>query len=317
MDLISKYEKGYRYFCHWYQGNRNYGNQVKVFSRDQAVELITKWNGIENCGMSISTFVNGVPKLLYLPFDFDSSNLREAFDDAKKLYNMLVNMGYRASFHFSGRKGFHVLVPVKPDFYTKEQLRATQEFFSNILNLKTVDTQIFHDIRRIIRIPGTYHTKTGRLCEILVENDEGVNLDINKLSPPKSKRIDPTNFRIDNKTQKDGIYHDYPCIKKLVRDEEYWIQHHPRGRFEPTQIIRMSWVIELAHEGYTEEEILEEAEEIGWDDFNPNKTLYQIRHVMRNNYIHASCELLQNLGFCLPDCPYRTEWKPRKINNKK
>ena len=104
MDLISEFLHGTRMFCHWYSGKKSYGNQIKVANKQQVIELIKKYNGIENCGISISTFIDGVPHLLYLPFDFDSDNLREAFEDAKRLYNTMIDFGYKASFHFSDRR---------------------------------------------------------------------------------------------------------------------------------------------------------------------------------------------------------------------
>ena len=50
---------------------------------------------------------------MILPFDFDSKDLRDAWGDAKKLFNYLVDMGITCVLTFSGRKGFHVLVKYK------------------------------------------------------------------------------------------------------------------------------------------------------------------------------------------------------------
>jgi len=298
MDLISKYLNGYRYFCHWYSGKTLYGNQIKVYNREDVVRLIEKYNGIENCGISISTFVDGMPKLLYLPFDFDSTDLRKSFEDAKKLYNTVVDYGYNASFHFSGGKGFHVLIPVVPKFYTKDQLGRTQQFFKNILNLHTTDTQIFRDIRRIIRIPGTYHMN-GNLCDIYLNNEDGELLDIDELSPPQYNKFDPTDFKSYNGHS--HLYHPYPCIEERIVDEE------------PRQIIRFSWVIEKLHEGLSEEEIIKEIETFGWVDYNQDTTLYQIRHIRDNGYVHPNCDTFKALGLCKANCPYNREWHGKKI----
>lgn len=316
MDLISEFLGGYRYVCHWYSGKKQYGNQIKVHSREEVIDFIEKYNGTENCGISISTFVNGMPKLLYLPFDFDSTNLREAFEDAKRLYNTLVDFGYNASFHFSGGKGFHVLIPIIPKFYSKLQLLKAQQFFKRILNLKTADEQIFRDVRRIIRIPGTYHIN-GNLCDIYAEHTDGKLLDIEKLSPPEFNKFNKLQNNI-SKASNSIIHHDFPCVEKLIRDEDYWHEHHPRGSFEPNWLIRFAWIIEQSYKGRTEEEMVEDIESFGWDDFDYDKTVYNIRYIMDREYTHPNCDTFKELGFCLGNkCPYNKEWKVRKINDKK
>ena len=316
MDLIGEFLGGHRYFCYWYDGKKKYGNQIKVTNKQQVIELIEKHNGVHNCGISISTFINGIPKLLFLPFDFDSPNLRESFDDAKRLYNTLVDFGYKASFHFSGGKGFHVLIPIIPRFYSKLQLLKVQQFFKRILNLKTADEQIFRDVRRIIRIPGTYHIN-GNLCDVYAENTDGKLLDIEKLSPPEFSKFDNLEKKI-NTASNHVIYHDFPCVDKLIKDEEYWHEHHPRGSFEPNWIIRFAWIIEQAYKGRTEDEMIEDIESFEWDDYDPDKTRYNLRYVLDREYTHPNCDTFKEMGLCLGDeCPYNKKWNAKSINDKK
>lgn len=315
MDLISEFLGGHRYFCFWYSGKKQYGNQIKVTNRQQVVDLIKQHNGIHNCGISISTFINGIPKLLYLPFDFDSTNLRDAFEDAKKLYNTVVDFGYNASFHFSGGKGFHVIIPVVPKFYSKIQLLRVQQFFKRILNLKTADEQIFRDVRRIIRIPGTYHIN-GNLCDVYGEFNEGKLLDIEKLAPPEYSKFDKVS-NISTEEYNNSISHDFPCIEKLIKDKDYWYEHHPRNSFEPNWLIRFAWVLEQSYEGKSEDEIIDMIEEFNWDDYDPDKTKYNVRYILERGYAHPNCATLQDMGFCLNNCPYKKEWKPKRINDQK
>jgi len=313
MNLIDEFEGGYRYFCHWHSGKSLYGDQIKVHNKKEVISLIEKYNGMENCGISISTFVNGMPKLLYLPFDFDSPNLEDSFEDAKRLYNTIIGFGYKASFHFSGGKGFHVLIPIVPKHYSKIQLLKAQQFFKRTLNLETADEQIFRDVRRIIRIPGTYHMN-GNLCDVYAYNDEGKTLDLEELSPPEfNKFVD-----IGKSTKpipKNIIHHDYPCIERLINDREYWEQNHPRGENEPHWLIRFAWVIEQAYKGKTPEEMLEEIREFDWDDFDEEKTLYNINYILERDYTHPTCDTLQELGLCLDGCPYKKVYRPKRIND--
>ena len=316
MDLISEFLGGHRYFCHWHSGKTLYGNQIKVHNKKEVIKLIEKYNGSENCGISISTFINGMPKLLYLPFDFDSTNLREAFEDAKRLYNTMVGFGYKASFHFSGGKGFHVLIPIVPKHYSKIQLLKAQQFFKRILKLETADEQIFRDIRRIIRIPGTYHMN-GNLCDIYMKNDNGNVLDIENLSPPDFSKFKNLGHSINNSSMNNRIYHDYPCVERLINDEDYWHEHHPRGSFEPHWLIRFAWIIEQSYKGRTADEMIEDIEDFRWDDYDKDKTLYNIKYILERGYTHPNCDTLKEMNLCLDKCPYNKEWKARSINDKR
>jgi hypothetical protein len=289
-----------------------HGNQIKVSSRDEVVDLIKKYNGSENCGISISTFINGMPKILYLPFDFDSPNLRESFEDAKRLYNTMIDFGYKASFHFSGGKGFHVLIPVVPRFYSKVQLLKTQQFFKRILNLKTADEQIFRDVRRIIRIPGTYHMN-GNLCDIYMENKKGKLLDLEELSPPDFSKFKSLGNEIKHSSHNNIIHHDFPCVEKLIKDKDYWYENHPRGNFEPDWLIRFAWIIEQSYNGKTEQEMVEDIESFEWDDYDYDKTMYNIKYILEREYTHPSCETFKQKGLCLENCPYNREWKAKKL----
>ena len=110
-----------------------------------------------------------------------------------------------------------------------------------------------------------------------------------------------------------GAYHDYPCIEKLIGDKDYWMKHHPRHSFEPSQFIRFAWVTIRAWSGYTPDEILEEAKSFGWDDFREDTTRYQINQIFLRGYVPPSCRRIQEEGYCLKDeCPlYR--WKYENV----
>jgi len=297
MDFIKDYLDGHRYFGYW-SSSKKHGNQMKVFTKKDVIDKLDEWNGIYNCGISISTFVKGMPKILFLPFDFDSNNEREAFDDAFKLYTFLKESGYNIMLNRSGGKGYHLLLETEPKTYGKNQLKSIQKFFKEFLNLKTCDEQIFHDIRRLIRIPGTYHIN-GNMCYTVLEYHGGKKFDISEYAPSTKYEFTPDDFR-QYDYNNGHIYHPYPCVEKYIKVEE------------PRQIIRFAWVIEQLTKGKTEEEMLELPLEY-WIDYNPDYTLYQIRHIEENNYAHPSCELLQDMGFCLgEECPYYKKWEGTK-----
>jgi len=271
---------------------KGYGNQIPVSNGKQIREIVEEHLGLDNIAISISTYKNRRPHLLFLPFDFDSDNLKDAWKDAVKLYKHVIKSGYGAYLVFSGRKGFHVLITTKPNVYTKRQVRSAQKMFKGMMNLKTLDEQIFGDVRRLMRIPWTYNIYGG-LCKVIASN-EGIELDLDEIY-------------IDNITDKDiefdfkpdRTYHDYPCIESLVRSDP-----------EPRHLIRFTFVVLRLSEGYDIEDILDEIESFDWVDFDEDYTRKQIEHIIGRGYVPPSCNTLRDLGYCnVEDCPYTNDMK--------
>jgi len=273
---------GHRFVGYW--------EQEQVNSKKDIVRIIEEHLGIDNIAISVCTYLNGAPYLLFIPFDFDSENLREAWDDAKRLYNYFVREGYSSYLVYSGRKGFHVYLLPEPKVYTRKQLRAIQVYFKNLLSLKTVDQQIFGDIRRLMRVPGTYNIGGGNLCRVLAKNEGKLyNLDLfctdEKVSLGNGLKKDE---------DKINQYHDYPCIESIVRLDS-----------EPRHLIRFTYVILKLDEGFSTEEILDEIGSFGWLDYNEDYTRKQIEHIESRGYVPPSCDTIREMGFCsVEDCPY-------------
>ena len=245
------------------------------------------------------TYHEGKPHLLFLPFDFDSVNLRNAWLDAKELYNYVVDKGYSTAITFSGNRGFHVYIRTKVKYYKHNQIAGMQNMFKDILELETIDTNIFGDIRRLMRLPGTFHKKTMKVCKILDET-EGKMLDLDKFIE-REDNGDCEAYMAQAYTPR-----DYPCIEKLLRDREYWINNHPRRSFQPSQRVRYAWVTMRLQEGKSVQEILEEGESYGWDDWKPHLARYQIDHIAGGTYHPPGCNLLEREGYCIiKDCPYK------------
>jgi len=280
-SFIDEFYGGYRYFGYW--------NQVRVYSKKEVLKLISEHAGLDNCGLSISTFIDGMPFLLFVPFDFDSleDNLENAYNEANRVYDFFKSSGFQTSLNFSGNRGFHVLVKTKPDIYSSRQLRKFHDIIARLLRLKFVDRQLFGDIRRLIRIPGTLHPKTGLLA-FTIKSCKGQPLDLHKFI---TNGLPDAEVRVNSKIK---VRHPYPCVEEIIRNDP-----------EPPQLIRFTYVIHRLSEGYTTKEILEEIRSFGWVDFNERITLYQIKHIANGGYYPLSCESIKQLGYCLKDCPYK------------
>ena len=234
------------------------------------------------------------------PFDFDSTDLKASWQDAIKLFNFITSLNYDVQINYTGNRGFHVLVKTVPDYYTKAQLRGFQRLMKNILDLKTVDEQLFGDYRRLIRIPNTYHRKGG-LCYTIAHNT-GRLLNLGKLI----KHSNNINLNI-SESYKDQKTHEFPCIIKLLKEDS-----------EPPQLARFQFVVNRLIQGKTMNEILEEIKTFGWIDFSEDYTIKQIKQIASHSYLPMSCDRIQDLGWCLGEkCKYYFkpltvwEWKEK------
>ena len=276
---------GYRFFGHW--------KQSRIYNKEQLKDMLSRWAGLDDCGITISTFKDGIPILLFIPFDFDSKDLKLAFEEAVRTFNFFVSLGYRTWLNYTGNRGFHVLIKSKPEYYSKYQLKTFQNQIKLLLNLTTCDSQIFGDYRRLIRIPGTYH-RNGGLARILAV-DGLRELDLNQFV----KDTIPTNGII-KKSQVTGKYHEYPCVEAIIREDP-----------EPPQLIRFAYVVLRLADGCTPEQIFDEIKSFGWIDFDEQKTIYQINHIASRDYKPPSCKTLRDLGYCIiPNCKFKN--KPRQ-----
>ncbi len=278
--------------------NTHYGNQFSVKNKKEMIDIIDEYLGLANISISMCYFKDSTPYLLYLPLDFDSVNLEDSWRDAVKLYNHLLKCGYDIQMTFSGRRGFHIFLGVKPKNYSRQRIRAIQKYFKEKLNLTTLDKNIFGDIRRLMRIPHTWNINGGRLCRILYK-EEGELVDLDDIILPEVIKEYKT-------TYKTREFHKYPCVERLIKDKDYWHKHHPDGKYEPAQKIRFTWCVLRLAEGKTEEEIVEEAKSFGWDDWDADYTRRQIEQIDLNEYVPPSCKTLQSLDYCGEYCKYNT-----------
>jgi len=269
---------GHRNFCHW---TRDSGTQIPVKTREEIYSLIDTYLGLENLGLSICVYVEEVPYLLFVPFDFDSElDLRLAWEDAKKLYNHFVELNFDVYLTFSGKKGFHIFVKVVPKPYNKECIRAFQKWFINKLDLKTADRQILGDHKRIMRIPYTFNIK-GSLCKELAHNP-GIPIDLDDLLL--------TTYIPKETTYTQREFHEYPCIEELVREDP-----------EPRELIRLSYVALRLAKGWSEDDIVEEIKTFDWVDFDEEKTRRKIQYIDDGEYVPLGCKSIQDMDCCLKE----------------
>lgn len=126
-------------------------------------------------------------------FDFDSPDLKEAQKDALELLKRFQTQGFdpnHISIHFSGNKGFNVILSVKNDL-TPEQVKylAVKKFG---VDLKSLDPSMY-DAPQLLRVPRTRHPVSG-LYKIPLTYNQLLNLNIEKLKEKAAKNEAPTDF---------------------------------------------------------------------------------------------------------------------------
>lgn len=305
--FIGEFLGGYRYFGYWGYG---IAGQKRVWSKSEVIDLIEKFNGVANCGLSISTYFDGIPYRLFIPIDFDGE-ISESLNDAVVAFNFLAAIDADMILSYTGGRGFHILVGLKPKPYQSSQVSAFVSWLKLLLNLKTIDERI-RDPRRLIRIPGTYHlgkykSKNGGYqlvynggLSTLIRYRKGKLLDLDEIVPFYTA---PIELDINGKERERPIeHHDYPCV-------EYHLEHEP----EPHHIIRYSYVAWLYANGISPQEIfmtLKRRYAHKWVDWNDRITAMQITHICKKgSYKPLSCASLQALGYCLgKECPYYVDF---------
>ncbi len=269
---------GIRKFSHWNNGT---GNQIPVTSREEIYELVGKYLGEENIGLSICTYVDEVPFVMFVPFDFDSKDdIKPAWKDAIKLYNKFVELNYNVHLIYSGKKGFHIMVKVIPKPYSRECLRAFQKWFVNMLDLKTADIQIFGDTKRIMRMVYTYNIK-GDLCQEIAYNP-GIPIDIDDLLL--------TTYVAKPITYEKREFHEYPCIEELMRTDP-----------EPRELIRLSYVALRLAKGMSEDDIIDEMKTFDIVDWDEEITRRKIQYISDGEYVPLGCRSIEEQGNCLKE----------------
>jgi len=273
---------GHRKIGYW---NGGFGGQSKVYTKKDIIDFVDEHLGIDNIGLSVCTYKEDIPYLLFLPFDFDSKDLKKSWKDAIKLFNHFTIIGLDCHLTFSGRKGFHVFLSVVPKNYNKYLIKKIQVFFKKELGLKTMDPAIFGQDNRLMRIPYTFNIGGDMCKEIRWNKGNLLDLDMILAGPTyKSSSLDYDK----------GGYHKYPCIEKLIREDP-----------EPRELIRLSYVALRLDKGWTEEEILEEIKSFDWIDFDEEKTRNKIRYISDGNYRPLSCKSMEERGYCKEPCKYR------------
>ncbi|MCC7571549.1 hypothetical protein KO465_09575 [Candidatus Micrarchaeota archaeon] len=141
---------------------------------------------------------------LFFDIDFSEYEFNKNIELAKNETLKILEYGKKEKWNlkyiaFSGSKGFHIaygdLIKNYPAHPQKREEYA-KKFYTNIVEKVSekinIDKAITKDTRRIVRIPGTYNSKTGYMCTIIEPSDLEKSTDMFLKTIPYDKNRGPS-----------------------------------------------------------------------------------------------------------------------------
>lgn len=209
----------------------------------------------------------------------------------------------------SGCKGYHVYTFLNKTVQIEaEQLQLAKKAYAALqkrllrgLNFETLDMQPIGDLKRLSRLPFSYHEKTGGLCcPVTLNRDPYVpenlefyrTLDASLFKPVIAavKAEDKLQKNATNgfNSRKKGIR---PCIQAALSQQLTKQNGH---------LMRLAVAREYLAAGYGVDEVVSLFR--GQGDFNAEKTRYHVLQAQRNPAKPFKCSTIRQLGYCLPSC---------------
>lgn len=276
---------------------REVGNPRREIVRSlrQFESFVEKNNGFRDCFVSVYSLNLIVDKLF---FDFDGS-----FEEAKKFYRFLIDRGYATIPVFSGKKGIHLYVLLKKrkfSDYNEAKNRVLQAALYLVLEAfgsipKTLDTHVLGDVKRLTRIPNTLRPPENlSYCTYLPEDfykmgDEEIILH-GKSPHVYEYDLNPTQSIDDFPAPKEKIYEDWwsldsipPALQFNIIDGKTFLSRILRPCLyrriiedDPPHHVRVATTVDLLNLGLEENTVFKIYSTLGWRDFDPRVTKYQI-----------------------------------------
>ena len=284
---------------------------------------------LANCYTSIynTTMDVWVDKLC---FDFDAKEderLKDVFEVVCEFVEELLKK-WKVEFVwcFSGRRGFHIHILLKPTFLNpplaKFVVREVQKDLAGGFDF--VDSHLIGNIRGLIRVPNTFNFRGGFFCTSLPE--EAIDWRISEifkyskqqqrvrvLGEKRKNILDFVGGEVKKYVEERRSFPEFhvelnesivpplsvlkdflrPCIFKHIQDEN------------PEHYIRFAFVAELLYAGFTVKEIEAIIRSFRWRDYDEEITKYQVEHIARGKYKPPSCAKLSEYVCCKEVCGKR------------
>ncbi len=286
---------------------------------------------LANCYASIynTTMDVWVDKLC---FDFDAKEderLKDVFEVVREfVVELLRKWKIEFVWCFSGRRGFHIHILLKPTTLKPPLARfVVREVQKDLAGgFDFVDSHLIGNIRGLIRVPNTFNHRGGFFCTSLPEEAIDWRIDeifkyakrqqrVKVLGERRKSILDFVGGEVRKYVEErcEGAYPEFhvelnenvvpppsvlkdflrPCIFKHIQSEN------------PEHYIRFAFVAELLYAGFTVKEIEAIIRSFGWRDYDEEVTRYQVEHITRGKYKPPSCAKLSKYVNCREVCGRR------------
>jgi len=139
-------------------------NQVWVKDMRQLVALLNR-HYTHDCYVSVNSYPQpNTCNLEQIAWDFDGKNLESVWASVIDQTQVFDELGIEYKVFFSGKKGFHIRVPLKIMQYKLHDAKSITKSIQQALKSEYSDIHLYGDVRRILRFPNTINTKSGLYC---------------------------------------------------------------------------------------------------------------------------------------------------------
>ena len=324
--------------------------QYIVHTPDEFNQFITDNNGKAPVFTSHNAFSSfdekGQPTSVHMRnvcLDLDSKDKPEnALMDAIRFHEWAAEGSLPHSVIFSGEKGFHCYLYLKPEIYPLDEhlrraLRALQLHIVSACRMRTADDRTIGDARRLMRIPYTkWASFDGRTIHqngrhaFVVPVRVLLNADIQEIhelskhptntipdygSTPWTLRSYLTHHRLLSADKRPTEPSRFTQYKEPNDDLLKAILPRPciHGAIldpNPPHLVRFGAAVQLAEAGYPEDWIQSFFDDVAlrapWvDRHNAAARHYQVHHIVSRNYKPPGCNRLKEESLCIgPSCPF-------------
>jgi len=277
----------------------NFPPEFRVRKEQIIKSLIQEFNGRDDCYISRGAFDEDwqPARLLVLFWDFDppkdAEKLDEFYDEVNLFYKFLILKRYSSVYLWSSGRGFHVLMDS-----TAIEIDHARQIYRDLLSefgrLRFFDQNASDpNPTRLMRVPGTINVRHGGVSQLIAAHEQRPSFPELDSKRVLQIRFDKIEGRSAGSLRSKTALPFYYCLEREVR------------RPNPTHLGRVYWTLSRRYIGQSIEDTFKEIRSFHWQDFEPEKTWYQLKHIYEGKEYPLSCALLSRRGFCCEDCPLR------------
>lgn len=238
---------------------------------------------------------------------YDMSELDSLWDEATKVAMNVLNYGGKPIIVYSGRRGFHVWANIKAIVFAPENEKEGRKLYKEILFTILGDPDDYPHFDRhptsvnsMARIPFSWHQKTG---------NQAIPLNIlRKPYIPDVMDFYRSHFKED--FVKDKLH----LLRQRASQQSKKEQEMPKTDYgdrivrqciiralekDPSHNARLAYLLDAIYAGYTDARIHEDMKNFGRNDYDYDKTQYQIefaRGSVKDGMKPVSNETLKRWG---------------------